>query len=167
MTRSFMLTAVIVAVVGLGRPEVTAAQQVAVPSGQPARVVQPTRSWHRPKGQGLLLQPATHIGSHFTSNSTCGFFFVPGSHTQIGTSPHVPPQCMQAGFSSFFAASFLSADFAFSPAFSPALSLSAAPQAKSATVSSRAVMVRLGMAWFSGTLVSFKSRSRTAYRRHR
>jgi hypothetical protein len=45
MTRSFMLTAVIVAVVGLGRPEVTVAQQVAVPSGQPARVVQPTRSY--------------------------------------------------------------------------------------------------------------------------
>lgn len=70
--------------------------------GSSQQVVHPTRSRHRPKGQGLLLHPATQIGSHVTSNSTFGFFLVPGSQTQIGTRPHVAPQCMQAGCSSCF-----------------------------------------------------------------
>ncbi len=103
--------------------------------------MQPTCASRRPNDQGLLPQPATQIGSHFTSNSTFGCFFVPGSQTQIGTSPQVAPQCMQAGFSSFFDASFLSAVLSLSAVFS----LPSAPQASRATASSRQVMVRPGI----------------------
>jgi len=92
--------------------------------------VQPVRSWHRPKGQGLLPQPATQIGSDVVSYSVLGFFFVPGSQTQIGTRQQVPPQCMQAG------------DL-------PVSSLSAAAQASSATAMIAAVMTGLFMVQFS------------------
>ena len=106
--------------------------------GSSQQFVQPTRSWHLPKGQGLLLQPATQIGSHFTSNSTFGCFFVPGSQTQMGVRPQVAPQCMQAGFSS-------SLDLLESFGLSAAFSLSAAPQASRTAVRSMAVMIGLCM----------------------
>jgi hypothetical protein len=49
------------------------------------------------RAQGGPLQPATQIGSHVVSNSVTGFFFFPGVQIQIGSSPQVAPQCMQAG----------------------------------------------------------------------
>ena len=92
--------------------------------------VQSARSWHRPKGQGLLPQPATQIGSDVVSYSVLCFFFVPGSQTQSGTRQQVPPQCMQAG------------DLLFS-------FLSAAAQASSATAMIAAVMTGFFMGQFS------------------
>jgi hypothetical protein len=114
--------------------------------------VQPTPASHRSSGHGLLPQRATQIGSHSTSNSTFGCFFVPGSQTQIAARPQVAPQCMQAGFLSAFVA--FSAEgplssFAFAGAYGlPAslgsaavFSLPVAPQARRTAESSRMVIV--------------------------
>jgi hypothetical protein len=132
-------------------------------SSQP--FVQPTRLPQFPSGHGLLLQPAIQIGSHSTSNSTFGCFFVPGSQTQIAARPHVAPQCMQAGVVSAFAV-FLAdgswSPFAFPGAFwvlasigsAVVFSLSFAPQARRTTERSRMVMIGLCMVGFSALRTS-------------
>jgi hypothetical protein len=88
--------------------------------GSSQQLVQVVRSRHQSRNQGLVVQPATQSGSHVTSNSVFGRFFVPGSHTQTGASPHVAPQCMQAGLPSsglFFLSLSCGLSFAFASVF--------------------------------------------------